>query len=132
MLVMSAKSKDIFWDERSNIRTNKVAKAALEGAKFRLRQSGRLLFRGRKITEEALASALWLWAYSQDTETLERELAVHVARLDAMSTEAKTDVPETEKGKGREANFIVRSEEDIGSGAGREVPARAGRKRKSS
>jgi hypothetical protein len=84
MVGMGKKSRRVDWNTRTTIPTDAEAKEALTTVKDRLRRSGKLLFRGAKLTQEATFGALCLWADSQDVATLEALLAPHVAKLESL------------------------------------------------
>ena len=64
------------------VRTVGGAKHALDLVVASLRSTGRLRFRGRKVTQEAVVNALWLAAADVEVERLERWLAPYFARLE--------------------------------------------------
>lgn len=60
------------------------AKLSLDRVIAELRASGRITFRGKRITQEALLNASWLLMESLETDALEAALAPQFARLEAM------------------------------------------------
>lgn len=72
------------WDESTKLRYEARAKLALDNLVAELKASGRLRFNGKKISQEALVNASWIWMQSLDLDELERQLAPHVARLESM------------------------------------------------
>lgn len=93
MILMSAKPRDVYWNDRETFRTDSEVRGALSTARDRLARSGRLKFRGRKLTKEATFAALCLWADAQDVRVLEDLLGPFVAQAERL-------VAEREKGGG--------------------------------
>lgn len=79
---MGNPSRRVKWDTRVSIWSHAEAKEALSTVKNRLRRSGKLRFRGLKMTEEVVFAALCLWADAQDVTALGETLAPFVAQLE--------------------------------------------------
>lgn len=84
MLGMGKKSRRVKWTIRATIATDIEAKEALLSARDRLRRSGKLLFRGSRMTQESTFGAICLWADDQGVAALEAILAPYVAKLEAI------------------------------------------------
>jgi hypothetical protein len=93
---MGKESRRVRWGTRITIPSDPEVKEALTMARDRLRRSGRLRFRGMKLTQEAVFGALCLWADAQEAAGLEAALAPFVARLEAVvaASEAHEKTPE--------------------------------------
>lgn len=87
---------EVHLAQNVQVRTVGGAKRALDVVVASLRSTGKLKFRGRNVTQEAVVNALWLAAADVDTVRLERWLAPYVEKLEAMlqpQGDAKPDVP---------------------------------------
>ena len=100
------KSRRVRWATRTTIPTEIEAKDALTAVREKLRRPGTLLFRGTRVTQEAIFGALCLWADAQPAAALEAALRPFVARLEEI-VEAHENVPESPGGEVEDATITT-------------------------
>jgi hypothetical protein len=76
--------KNFGYENQVAIRSTPAVVRELDRIVADMRASGRVRFKGRKITKEAVVNALILWVADQDQEAVEAVLAGPVARLEAI------------------------------------------------
>lgn len=91
---MISKMSEAVFDTGITIRTVSAAKRALDRATADLRASGRIRFKGQKVTKEAVINAMWLAIADVDPDRLERWLAPYVVKLEEEMRKGSTPVVE--------------------------------------
>lgn len=83
--------RDNIFNGEQRFRFAEEAKSALEILVARLRGTGRIGFKGAKLTQEAFVSALWLWAGDQDPEAVLAIIEPYVRKLESFGETAAGD-----------------------------------------
>jgi endonuclease YncB( thermonuclease family) len=102
MVSMARKKRPDIFDDEISVRYFQEAKTALEHILIDLKGDPSITFQGRKITQDALLMASWLWMEELGPAVVAKGLARHVARLDklAASRKAAQGIADAEKKPG--------------------------------
>lgn len=115
---------DFDYDQQITMRSIGSVKGAFDRVVGDLRSAGRLRFRGRKISREAFANAVWLYLADlseADQEGLEGLLAPYVSRLESLMSEAEPDeAPQPRPGEGKPIRVIEKGMPPRQAGEGTE------------
>lgn len=84
---------ELSYENQIAIRSTAKAVLALDNLVSALRASGRVRFRGRKVTKEAVVNAVWLWLADQSVDDVEQCLLTYVPRLEAILSGDATTTP---------------------------------------
>lgn len=122
MSAMNRKSRRVPWQTRVTIPTDAAVHSALTMVRERLRRSGRILFRGEKLTQEAVFGALCLWADAHGDEALESELGPFIAQLEAIVA-ARKEIPDPHGGEVGDARDIVKNNPPVRGKRGGQGPS---------
>jgi hypothetical protein len=75
--------KDVLFDQTLNVKTAGISKLALDQIVARLRATGRVKWKGNRVTKEAVVNALWMWAGEMDPSLVEEAMLIYVPKLEA-------------------------------------------------
>lgn len=81
---MICNMSDTDFDQKIYVRTIDRAKLALDRVVAEMRASGRLRFRDRRPSQEAIVSASWLWMEELQPELLEEAMSRYLPKLEAL------------------------------------------------
>lgn len=80
MLLMS----EPVFELRKQIKTTALADAALGRIVSNLRGSNRVRWKGKRVTQEAVFAAVWMWLEELGPDAVEEAMVRHVPRLEAL------------------------------------------------
>jgi hypothetical protein len=89
--------EDAIFDENTKFRINSRAKGALDMVVASLKETGKVRFRTKKISQEAFVNASWLWMRSIPVEDLESAIQPFVRQLEGMGEQQPDDKPVSAK-----------------------------------
>lgn len=112
--------KELTFDMPVQIKTSPRAKAAFDRIVGNLRASERVRWKDRRVTKEAVFSAVWLWLADQPETTVEAIFGEYLPRLEALMS----DEPMPDRRPGLSGGEDLSRPEEPGS---REQPRRRGK-----
>jgi hypothetical protein len=126
------------YENQIAIRSTGKVIQALDNLVAAMRGSGKVRFRGRTVTKEAVVNAVWLWLADLEPDQVEAALSIYVPRFEAMidnssSTEVAPSLP-TELDPGALYPVAIRDETAMHERQYREAqkPKKAPKKKPSS